>query len=46
MTEYQKNLPVSAIAYPPDFITNSMPEAIYKSGLKQFHLQKVRRREW
>lgn len=38
MTEYQKNLPVSAIAYPPDFITNSMPEVLSKMGLRQFHL--------
>lgn len=38
MTEYQKNLPVSAIAYPPDFVTNSMPEIISRAGLKQFHL--------
>jgi 2,3-bisphosphoglycerate-independent phosphoglycerate mutase len=38
MTEYQKNLPVSAIAFPPDFINNSMPEIISKANLKQFHL--------
>lgn len=38
MTEYQKNLPVSVIAYPPDFVTNSMPEILSKMGLRQFHL--------
>lgn len=38
MTEYQKNLPVSAIAFPPDFVQNSMPETLSKSGLSQLHL--------
>ena len=38
MTEYQKNLPVNAIAFPPDFISNSFPECMSKAGLKQFHL--------
>jgi len=38
MTEYQKNLPVSAIAFPPDFVQNSMPEILSKSGLSQLHL--------
>ncbi len=38
MTEYQKNLPVSAIAFPPDFVNNSFPECLSKVGLKQFHL--------
>ncbi len=38
MTEYQKNLPVSAIAFPPDYVQNSMPEILSKLGLFQFHL--------
>ena len=38
MTEYQKNLPVSAVAFPPDTITDSMPEVLSKMGLHQFHL--------
>lgn len=38
MTEYQKNLPVSAIAYPPEFVMNSFPEVISKANLRQFHL--------
>ncbi|KKR11170.1 MAG: 2,3-bisphosphoglycerate-independent phosphoglycerate mutase [Candidatus Woesebacteria bacterium GW2011_GWA1_39_21] len=38
MTEYQKNLPVSAIAFPPEVIINSFPEMLSKSGYRQFHL--------
>lgn len=38
MTEYQKNLPVSAIAYPPDVIINSFPEILSKLGYRHFHL--------
>lgn len=38
MTEYQKNLPVSAIAFPPPEITDSLPEVISKQGLKQMHI--------
>ncbi len=38
MTEYQKNLPVSAIAFPPQEITNTLGETIAKAGLKQIHL--------
>lgn len=38
MTEYQKNLPVSAIAYPPEVVDNSLPEMLSKSNLRQFHL--------
>lgn len=39
MTQYQENLPVSAIAFPPqtDF-PNSLPEVISKNEFKQFHL--------
>lgn len=38
MTEYQNNLPVSAIAFPPTIVNNSMPEVLSSHGLKQFHL--------
>lgn len=39
MSEYQKDLPVAAIAFPPmsDF-PDSIPEVISKLGFKQFHL--------
>jgi 2,3-bisphosphoglycerate-independent phosphoglycerate mutase len=35
MTEYQKNLPVSAIAFPPVVVKNSLPEVLSDRGLKQ-----------
>jgi len=38
MTEYQKNLPVSAIAFPPQEIANSLSEILSNKGLKQLHL--------
>ncbi len=38
MTEYQKNLPVSAIAFPPDTIHNSFPEMLSSVNLRQYHL--------
>ena len=39
MTEYQKNLPVQAIAFPPQTnFPQSLPELLSKRGLKQFHL--------
>lgn len=39
MTEYQKNIPVSAIAFPPlANFPDSLPEIISKMGFKQFHL--------
>jgi len=38
MTEYQKNLPVSAVCYPPFMLDNSLPEVLSKSGLKHVHL--------
>lgn len=38
MTEYQKGLPVSAIAYPPPKLPDSLPEVLSKNGLKQLHL--------
>ena len=38
MTEYQTNLPVSEIAFPPPVVRNSMPEVLASAGLKQLHL--------
>ena len=38
MTEYQKKLNVSAIAYPPFAVNESLPEYISKKGLSQMHL--------
>jgi 2,3-bisphosphoglycerate-independent phosphoglycerate mutase len=38
MTEYQKNLPVSAIAFPPEVINETLSEIISRAGLKQLHL--------
>lgn len=38
MTEYQKNLPVSAIAFPSEEIVSSLPEVISKANLLQMHL--------
>ena len=38
MTEYQKNIPVSAIAFGEIAIKNSLPEVISNAGLKQLRL--------
>jgi 2,3-bisphosphoglycerate-independent phosphoglycerate mutase len=38
MTEYQKNLPVSAIAFGPEVIKESLGEIIARSGLAQAHI--------
>lgn len=38
MTEYQKGLPVSAIAYPPEAAEVSLPSVLAAKGLKQLHL--------
>ncbi|MFC1649490.1 2,3-bisphosphoglycerate-independent phosphoglycerate mutase [Patescibacteria group bacterium] len=38
MTEYQKKIPVSAVAYPTQTVQMPLPEAISKSGLTQFCL--------
>lgn len=38
MTEYEKDLPVSAIAYPPESITSPLARVISDSGLKQIHI--------
>ncbi len=38
MTEYQNNLPVSEIAFPPSVVKNSMPEVLASHGMRQYHL--------
>lgn len=38
ITEYQKQLPVNAVAYPPVSVPEPFPEVISKAGLNQFHL--------
>jgi 2,3-bisphosphoglycerate-independent phosphoglycerate mutase len=38
MTEYQKNLPVSAIAFPPIKAKTSLPKMLSENGLAQLHL--------
>jgi 2,3-bisphosphoglycerate-independent phosphoglycerate mutase len=38
MTQYQKNLPVSEVAFPPISIQGSLPEILSQKGMKQLHL--------
>ena len=38
MTEYDKKIPVSAIAYPPEVIKNSLAEVIAASNFRQMHM--------
>lgn len=38
MTEYEKEVPVSAVAFPPNLVENCLAEVIAKAGLKQFHV--------
>jgi len=38
MTEYQKDLPVSDIAFPPEDITDTLPELLSRKSLGQLHL--------
>lgn len=38
MTEYQKNLPVSAIAFPPEKVSVSLPEVLSRAGYLQMHM--------
>lgn len=38
MTEYEKDLPVSAVAFAPVVVRNSLAEAVSKAELKQFHV--------
>lgn len=38
MTEYQKGLPVSAIAYPPQSVNETLSEIVANEGLKQIRI--------
>lgn len=38
MTEYQKGLPVSAIAFGPEEVQNALPVVISEKGFKQMHM--------
>ncbi|OGH94345.1 MAG: phosphoglycerate mutase (2,3-diphosphoglycerate-independent) [Candidatus Magasanikbacteria bacterium RIFOXYD2_FULL_41_14] len=38
MSEYEKDLPVSGVAFNPLVVVNSLAETISKAGKKQFHL--------
>ena len=38
MTEYQKNLPVSAVAFTPEIVSNSLPKVLSDVGFKQLHM--------
>lgn len=38
MTEYQKNLPVSAIAFGPEIVKNPLGKTISEAGLRQLHM--------
>lgn len=38
MTEYEDDLPVNGIVFPPQKLKNTLSEAISKSGLRQFHI--------
>lgn len=38
MTQYQKNLPVSAVAFPPEAVVNSLPAMIGQAGMRQMHM--------
>lgn len=38
MTEYEKDLPVSGVAFPPVVVVNSLAETVSKAGKTQFHV--------
>lgn len=38
MTEYQKNLPVSAVAFGPEYVSDPLGKMISESGLRQLHM--------
>lgn len=38
MTEYEKDLPVSAVAFPPEEVKNSLAEVLSLAGYKQLHV--------
>lgn len=38
MTQYQTNLPVSEVAYPPEEVVDALPVVLSKKGLAQMHM--------
>lgn len=38
MTEYQKDLPVSAVAFPPEPVNKCLPQVLSEGGFKQMHM--------
>ncbi len=38
MTEYEKELPVTGIAFPPEVVHNCLAEVLSQAGLTQFHI--------
>jgi 2,3-bisphosphoglycerate-independent phosphoglycerate mutase len=38
MTRYQKNLPVSAVAFPPETIEKSLPQILAEQNIPQMHM--------
>lgn len=38
MTRYQKNLPVSAVAFPPEQIDKSLPQVLAEKNIPQMHM--------
>jgi 2,3-bisphosphoglycerate-independent phosphoglycerate mutase len=38
MTQYQKNLPVTAIAFPPETVKNGLPEVLASLNIPQMHM--------
>lgn len=46
MTEYQKDLPVSAIAFPPEQVQTPLAEVISQAGLTQLHLSESEKRRF
>jgi len=37
-TEYHKNIPVSAVAFPPEVVENSLAQVLSENGLRQLHM--------
>ena len=46
MTEYQKDLPVGGIAFPPEQVETPLAEVISKGGLKQLHMAESEKRRF
>jgi 2,3-bisphosphoglycerate-independent phosphoglycerate mutase len=46
MTKYQENLPVSAVAYGPQLVENSLSVVLSKEGKRQMHLAESEKRRF